>query len=44
MAGFLRSIGVRMIAGRVDVPAPFPGSLISRGTLIVGSTRTAARS
>ena len=35
MAAFLRSIGIEMRAGSIDVPTLFPGSLISRGSLVV---------
>jgi hypothetical protein len=35
MAAFLGSIGIEMRAGTIDVPALFPGSLISGGSLIV---------
>jgi hypothetical protein len=35
MAAFLGSIGIEMRAGSIDVPTLFPGSLISRGSLIV---------
>lgn len=35
MAVFLGSIGIEMRAGTIDVPTLFPGSLISRGSLIV---------
>lgn len=35
MAEFLGSIGIEMRAGAIDVPTLFPGSLISRGSLVV---------
>ena len=35
MAAFLGSIGIEMRPGTVDVPTIFPGSLISRGSLII---------
>jgi hypothetical protein len=35
MAAFLGSIGIEMRAGPIDVPTLFPGSLISRGSLVV---------
>ncbi len=35
MAAFLGSIGIEMRAGTIDVPTLFPGSLISRGSLVV---------
>ena len=35
MAAFLRSIGIEMRAGAIDVPTLFPGSLISAGSLVV---------
>jgi hypothetical protein len=35
MAAFLGSIGIEMRSGPIDVPTLFPGSLISRGSLVV---------
>lgn len=35
MAAFLGSIGIEMRPGTSDVPTLFPGSLISRGSLVV---------
>jgi hypothetical protein len=35
MAAFLGSIGIEMRAGSIDVPTLFPGSLVSRGSLVV---------
>jgi hypothetical protein len=35
MASFLCSIGIEMRPGTIDVPTLFPGSLISRGSLVV---------
>ena len=35
MARFLDSIGIEMRAGTIDLPTPFPGSLISHGSLII---------
>ena len=35
MAAFLGDIGIEMRAGVIDVPTLFPGSLISRGSLVV---------
>jgi hypothetical protein len=35
MAAFLGSIGIEMRAGTIEVPTLFPGSLISRGSLVV---------
>ena len=35
MAAFLRSIGIEMRPGTIDVPTLFPGSLISQGSLVV---------
>jgi len=42
MSAFLHSIGIPMIAGDVDVPTAFPGSLISRGTLIIDESKLIA--
>lgn len=35
MAAFLGSIGIEMRPGNINVPALFPGSFISRGSLVV---------
>ena len=35
MAAFLGSIGIEMRTGTIDTPALFPGSFISRGSLII---------
>lgn len=35
MAAFLGSIGIDMRAGSIDVPTLFPGSLVSRGSLVI---------
>jgi len=35
MAAFLGSISIEMRAGTIDVPTLFPGSLVSRGSLVV---------
>ena len=35
MATFLRSIGIEMRAGTIDVPTLFPGSLVSGGSLVI---------
>jgi hypothetical protein len=35
MATFLGTIGIEMRAGAIDVPALFPGSLISGGSLVI---------
>ncbi len=35
MATFLASIGIEMRAGSIDVPTLFPGSLVSRGSLVI---------
>ncbi|MEO8436675.1 MAG: hypothetical protein ABI596_17385 [Pyrinomonadaceae bacterium] len=35
MAAFLASIGIEMRAGPTEVPTLFPGSLVSRGSLVV---------
>ena len=35
MATFLTSIGIEMRAGNIDVPTLFPGSLVSRGSLVI---------
>ena len=35
MATFLGSIGIEMQAGSIDVPTLFPGSLVSRGSLVI---------
>ncbi len=42
MAEFLRSIGIDMRAGDVDVPTLFPGSLVSRGSLVIDESRLVA--
>jgi len=42
MSGFLGTIGIPMIADRVDVPTSFPGSLIARGSLIVDEEKLVA--
>jgi hypothetical protein len=42
MSEFLGSIGIPMVAGRVDVPTSFPGSLIARGSLIVDEEKLIA--
>ena len=41
-ATFLHSIGIVMIARDVEVPTAFPGSLISRGTLIIDEAKLIA--
>ena len=42
MSEFLGSIAIPMVAGRVDVPTSFPGSLIARGSLIVDEEKLVA--
>ena len=42
MAAFLRSIGIGMHAGAVDVPTLFPGSLIDRGSLVIDESKLVA--
>jgi hypothetical protein len=39
MAAFLGGIGIEMRPGVIDVPTLFPGSLISRGSLVVDESR-----
>lgn len=42
MAEFLGAIGIEMRAGTIDVPTLFPGSLISRGSLVIDESRLVA--
>src|SRR5215212_7716754 len=42
MAAFLRSIGIDMGAGDVAVATLFPGSLVSRGSLVIDESRLVA--
>ena len=42
MSEFLASIGISMTAGPVDVPTVFPGSLISRGALVIDESKLLA--
>jgi hypothetical protein len=42
MSDFLGSIGITMTAGSAIAPTLFPGSLISRGTLVVDETKLVA--
>jgi hypothetical protein len=42
MAEFLGSIGIRMTAGRVEVPTVFPGSLIAHGKLVIDESKLVA--
>jgi len=39
MAAFLGSIGVEMRAGTIDIDTLFPGSLLSRGSLLIDESR-----
>lgn len=42
MAAFLGSIGIEMRASAIDVPTLFPGSLISRGSLVIDESKLVA--
>jgi hypothetical protein len=42
MAAFLESIGIEMRAGTIDVATLFPGSLVSRGSLVVDESMLVA--
>jgi hypothetical protein len=42
MSVFLGSIGIEMRAAAIDVPTLFPGSLISRGSLVVDESKLVA--
>ena len=42
MASFLDSIGIAMRPGSIDVATLFPGSLVSRGSLIIDEARLIA--
>jgi len=42
VAAFLESIGIEMRAGTIDVPTLFPGSLISRGSLVIDESKLIA--
>lgn len=42
MASFLGSIGIEMRAGSIHVPTLFPGSLVSRGSLVIDESSLVA--